>query len=99
VGVLDVKALKMSHEALSQMLGQLRPNAVALVDAFDFPDRVLNSTIGRFDGKVYEALYEAAQRSAFNKHDPFEGYEDVLRPHLDLEFLKRGNVVPTASKL
>ena len=42
---------------------------------------------------------QAAQRSAFNKHDPFEGYEDVLRPHLDLEFLKRGNVVPTASKL
>jgi len=34
------------------------PNAVALVDAFEFPDRVLNSTIGRFDGNVYEALYE-----------------------------------------
>ena len=61
MGVLDVKALKMSHEALSQMLGQLRPNAVALVDAFDFPDRVLNSTIGRFDGKVYEALYEVCR--------------------------------------
>ena len=35
-----------------------RPNAVALVDAFEFPDNVLNSAIGRHDGRVYESLYE-----------------------------------------
>ena len=32
--------------------------AVALVDAFDFPDNVLNSTLGRSDGNVYEACYQ-----------------------------------------
>lgn len=44
-------------------MDSLRPNAVALVDAFDIPDRVLNSALGRYDGKVYETLYELAKKS------------------------------------
>ena len=36
-------------------------------------------------------LVEAAEKSPLNRTDPFEGYEKVLRPHLDLELLKRGN--------
>jgi acyl-CoA oxidase len=35
----------------------IRPNAVALVDAFDFSDTALNSSIGRYDGNVYEEMY------------------------------------------
>jgi acyl-CoA oxidase len=38
-----------------------------LVDAFDFPDHVLSSAIGRYDGNVYEALFDAAQRSTLNQ--------------------------------
>jgi len=38
------------------LLGEIRPDAVALVDAFDFPDNILNSSIGRFDGNIYESL-------------------------------------------
>ena len=34
--------------------GLLRPNAVALVDCFEYPDLILNSTLGREDGNVYE---------------------------------------------
>lgn len=50
------------------MLTELRPNAVALVDAFDFPDRLLNSCLGRYDGQVYDALYEYAKNSPLNQH-------------------------------
>jgi acyl-CoA oxidase len=50
-----------------RLLNAIRPNVVALVDAFDIPDRVLNSAIGRFDGNVYEALYKSAQLSSLNK--------------------------------
>ena len=46
------------NEALRRALKAVRPNAVTLVDAFEFPDNVLNSAIGRYDGRVYEALYE-----------------------------------------
>ena len=45
-------------EAVRRLLRLVRPNAVALVDAFEYPDNVLNSAIGRHDGRVYEALYE-----------------------------------------
>jgi len=33
---------------------------------------------------VYEKLCETAEKSALNRKDPFEGYEEVLKPHLDL---------------
>lgn len=44
-----------------------RPEAVALVDAFDYSDYVLNSALGRFDGNVYEDLFERAQASTMNQ--------------------------------
>mmetsp|Transcript_10061 Transcript_10061/g.25631 ORF Transcript_10061/g.25631 Transcript_10061/m.25631 type:complete len:142 (+) Transcript_10061:183-608(+) len=77
---------------------RLRPDAVALVDAFDYDDRILNSTLGRKDGKVYEALYEAAQRGIQEFSDPFKGYEH-LEPFLDKDFLRLRNSMPTLSKL
>lgn len=57
---------------------ELRPDAVGLTDAFDYPDNVLNSTIGRFDGNVYEALVKASYNSSLNKTDPFDGYKEYL---------------------
>lgn len=78
------------REAVRSLLALIRPDAVALVDAFEFPDNVLSSALGRRDGRVYESLYAAAKASPLNARDPFEGYERVLRPHLDLEFLEEG---------
>jgi acyl-CoA oxidase len=93
-GLITSSQVQMAKVALSELLTQIRPNAVALVDSFDIPDRVLGSTIGRFDGNVYEALYEQALKSPLNQKDPFDGYKEHLQPHLDLEFLKKGNTVP-----
>lgn len=84
--------LRHARHAMAELLDDLRPNAIAFVDAFDIPDRVLNSTLGRYDGNVYEALFQAALRSSLNQTDPFLGYAEVLRPRLDLEALARGNV-------
>jgi len=91
--------LRLVKSAVVQLLDDLRPNAVAIVDAFDIPDRVLVSAIGRFDGNVYEALFAASQKSVMNKTDPFDGYKEHLQPRLDLEFLKKGNKLPDAAKL
>ncbi|CAK9114223.1 A chain [Durusdinium trenchii] len=92
-GILSADLVSLAESGIEQLLESIRPNAVALVDAFDIPDRVLNSTLGRKDGNVYEALYDAARNSSLNKKPVFEGYERVLRPHLDLDFLKlRGGV-------
>jgi len=94
-GLIGADQIELIKEAAFSLLNRLRPNCVTLVDSFDIPDRVLNSTLGSYDGNVYEKLYESARRSTLNLKDPFEGYHEYLRPRLDLEFLKRGNKVPS----
>ena len=39
------------------------------MDAFDIPDAVLNSALGRYDGKVYRDLYERALKAPRNKSE------------------------------
>jgi acyl-CoA oxidase len=87
---LSSKSKRVTQHALELALDTLRPDCLALVDAFDFPDSVLNSTIGRKDGNVYEALYEAAKRSSLNREDPFVGYTQIWSPRLDKDFLQEG---------
>eukprot|EP01089_Gocevia_fonbrunei_P017051 TRINITY_DN5438_c0_g1_i4.p1 TRINITY_DN5438_c0_g1~~TRINITY_DN5438_c0_g1_i4.p1 ORF type:complete len:416 (-),score=97.17 TRINITY_DN5438_c0_g1_i4:40-1287(-) len=99
IGYVDQASLKLAKAALGDLLEDLRKNVVGLVDAFDIPDRVLNSTIGRSDGNIYEALFESARKSGLNKKEVFDGYNEYLKPHLDPEFLKVGNKVPDKAKL
>lgn len=54
---------------LISLLEDIRPNAVALVDAFDIPDQVLGSCLGRYDGQVYQALYDYAKSAPMNKEE------------------------------
>ena len=51
------------------------------------------STIGCYDGNVYEKLLEAARSSNLNQNDPFIGYEKSLKPYLNMEFLKHHNKI------
>jgi acyl-CoA oxidase len=44
------------------MTDEVRPHAVKLVDAWAIPDYLLDSALGRYDGKVYEDLYNRAHR-------------------------------------
>ncbi len=76
---------------VNKVMEELRPDCIGLVDAFDYTDQALKSAIGRYDGNVYEALLGSAKKSTLNQKDPFEGYEENLKPHLNKELLKRGN--------
>uniref|UniRef100_A0A672Z0V8 Acyl-coenzyme A oxidase n=1 Tax=Sphaeramia orbicularis TaxID=375764 RepID=A0A672Z0V8_9TELE len=70
---------------IKELLSQLRPNAVALVDAFDIHDKKLKSVLGRYDGNVYENMFEWARRSPLNSsevHDSFHKYLKPLRSKL-----------------
>ena len=37
------------------------------MDAFDIPDEILNSCLGRYDGDVYTHLYQWAKKAPRNK--------------------------------
>lgn len=55
------------QERFETLLTALRPNSVGIVDGFDHEDVVLNSTLGSYDGRVYERLFAEAQKSPLNQ--------------------------------
>lgn len=65
---------------LEAVLGRIRPNAVGIVDSFDFPDKLLNSTLGCYDGNVYERIFEEAMKSPLNQEPVNKSFELYLKP-------------------
>jgi len=95
-GLLEPSEFEAFDEAASILMTSLRPNCVALVDAFDFTDTILNSALGSSDGKVYEKLYESARTSAMNVDEKSGLRVDVppclraVEKYLSREFLMKG---------
>lgn len=48
-------------------LKNIRPQAVSIVDSFEFDDLELLSVLGRNDGNVYEKLLEWSKSAPLNK--------------------------------
>ncbi|XP_037958448.1 probable peroxisomal acyl-coenzyme A oxidase 1 [Teleopsis dalmanni] len=65
-----------------QVLGEFRDNAIAVVDGFDFHDRVLGSTLGCYDGRVYERLMEEAKKSPLNQETVNSSFHKYLKPFM-----------------
>uniref|UniRef100_A0A3B4ENI7 Acyl-coenzyme A oxidase n=1 Tax=Pygocentrus nattereri TaxID=42514 RepID=A0A3B4ENI7_PYGNA len=63
----DFLQLSQITQRIKALLVEIRPNAVALVDSFDYNDEMLNSVLGRYDGNVYESMFEWAKRSPLNR--------------------------------
>jgi len=89
IDVLDGHQLDLILERINEILTEVRPDAVALTDAFGWTDIQLNSTLGREDGSVYEAIYEEAKKSPLNKSERMLGWEDFSQI-LDLNILRKG---------
>ena len=66
LGLITAEEAAFAEEGVFALCEALRPDTIALTDSFDFPDRVLNSALGRADGNVYESLLEEARKSALN---------------------------------
>ncbi|KAG2435906.1 hypothetical protein HXX76_007101 [Chlamydomonas incerta] len=79
MSAVQAGALRRAHRGL---LAALRPNAVALVDAFAFPDYLLHSALGRQDGDVYRGLLDMARGSPLNDTEEGPAWAEVLRPVL-----------------
>ena len=66
-GYLSSDQVSLAREQLYSLFSIVRKEAVPLVDAFAFPDEILNSALGRYDGDVYTHLYQWAKRAPRNK--------------------------------
>ncbi|KAH0932703.1 hypothetical protein HID58_009820 [Brassica napus] len=72
----------LANNQLRSLYSQLRPNAVALVDAFDYTDHYLGSVLGRYDGNVYPKLFEEALKDPLNDSVVPDGYHEYIRPFI-----------------
>lgn len=70
----------MMQSRLEHVLGRIRPNAVGIVDSFDFHDDLLNSTLGAYDGNVYERLFADAMKSPLNQEPVNQSFGKYLKP-------------------
>lgn len=67
-GAATVRQIQLARTKQTlALLQEIRPHAVKLVDAWSFPDWQLDSSLGRYDGKVYEDMfYRASQLNPLN---------------------------------
>ncbi|KAK7069625.1 Acyl-coenzyme A oxidase (Acyl-CoA oxidase), partial [Halocaridina rubra] len=79
-GALSTRDVEILEDEMGELLAALRAQAVSIVDSFDIHDKILDSTLGCWDGNVYERLYEEAQKSPLNKTDVPMAYYKYLRP-------------------
>ena len=66
---VTVRQIQLARSsAVMKLLEEIRPHAVRLVDSWDFPDWQLDSSLGRYDGKVYEDMfYRANELNPLNR--------------------------------
>ncbi|XP_050775276.1 peroxisomal acyl-coenzyme A oxidase 1 isoform X1 [Gopherus flavomarginatus] len=79
-GILTDAQVTQVYQRVKELLAAIRPNAVALVDAFDFHDNCLASVLGRYDGNIYENMFEWAKKSPLNKTEVHEAFHKHLKP-------------------
>ncbi|KAG8094182.1 hypothetical protein GUJ93_ZPchr0012g20579 [Zizania palustris] len=79
-GCITAKQGALANQQLGMLYALVRPNAVALVDAFNYTDHYLGSGLGRYDGDVYPALYEEAWKDPLNRTVVPDGYHDLPPP-------------------
>ncbi|KAF5759747.1 putative acyl-CoA oxidase, acyl-CoA dehydrogenase/oxidase and middle domain superfamily [Helianthus annuus] len=81
-GYLTPKQASLANDQLRTLYSKVRPNAIALVDSFNYTDHYLGSILGRYDGNVYPKLYEAAWKDPLNDSDVVDGFHEYVQPIL-----------------
>jgi acyl-CoA oxidase len=82
-GAVTVRQITLTRTtAVMKLLDEIRPHAVRLVDAWAIPDWQLDSSLGRYDGKVYEDLFRrASEENPVNDltFDPYPWNKALLK--------------------
>ncbi|CAG8770063.1 20201_t:CDS:10 [Cetraspora pellucida] len=94
--------ISLLKEGQKKLLNIIRPEAIGLVDAWEFSDNDLNSALGRGDGNVYRALYEWVKMEPTNiseRQGNIVGYEEGLKDIYTGKYLKEIGIDTVRPKL
>jgi len=82
-GAVTIRQITLTRtNAVMKLLDEIRPHAVRLVDAWHIPDWQLDSSLGRYDGQVYDDLFKrASEQNPVNDlvFDPYPWNKAVLK--------------------
>ncbi|CAG8820387.1 14759_t:CDS:1, partial [Racocetra persica] len=84
--------ISLLKQGQKKLLNIIRPEAIGLVDAWEFSDNHLNSALGREDGNVYKALYEWVKMEPMNileRQGKIVGYEEGLKDIYTGKYLEK----------
>ncbi len=73
---MSPEQVSLARKQVYLLFKDVRREAIPLVDAFDYPDKLLCSALGRYDGDVYNHLYQWAQKAPRNKKE--------VNPHIKM---------------
>ncbi|KAI8060774.1 acyl-CoA dehydrogenase/oxidase C-terminal [Gongronella butleri] len=91
-GYISAEQTALLKQQVIHLLEVIRPQAVALVDAFALPDYFLHSALGRADGDVYKAMTEMAEREPLNHTKVVASYDECIKPFVHAgQAAKRSN--------
>lgn len=74
---INPEQIKYMNQLRETLFSEIRPDAIGLADANRFSDNTLRSALGRYDGKVYETMYEWA--STKNSFQDAPGMEHIFQ--------------------
>ena len=69
---------------MNQLLTELRPSMIGLVEYSPNFEAAMTSTIGNKYGDIYEQQLEIAKRSYVNKHEVPPYYESLMKPTMGM---------------
>ncbi|KAK9675300.1 fatty-acyl coenzyme A oxidase [Basidiobolus ranarum] len=72
------------REQVNHLCSVIRPDAIPLVDSFNYSDYIINSPLGRYDGNVYEAYFNLVKSN--NPQEPVPYFKSVIRPILTANY-------------
>lgn len=90
-GYISSEQSAMLKEQVINLLENIRPNAVGLVDAFALPDYYLHSALGRYDGNAYKAMTKMVEAEPLNHTLVVDGYEECIKPFVHQDRLFKEN--------
>jgi len=81
-GYLTPRQVEWVPDAVHELLATIRPDAVALVDAWGHSDHKLNSALGRYDGDVYAALLRSTsgELNPMNTQQVHSAFHESVKP-------------------
>lgn len=81
-GIIVPSSLPLLRQNILELSKQIRTVAVALVDAFAFPDFVLMSPLGKYDGNIYNAYLEAIKNARGGRDIAAPFWDQLVKPRV-----------------